>query len=121
MIKSIYVDFDGVIHSYTSGWQGDNKAIDKPVEGAIDWLKDLIKDKELKVCIYSSRSQFIDGIETMKNYLLKYGLTKEELSQIDFPVKKGPAFITIDDRAITFKGKFPNKDVIKNFKTWNKR
>ena len=32
------VDFDGVIHSYTSGWEGIDMIPDPPVEGAIKWL-----------------------------------------------------------------------------------
>lgn len=32
------VDFDGVIHSYTSGWQGETIIADPPVKGALKWL-----------------------------------------------------------------------------------
>jgi len=33
----LLIDFDGVIHSYTSGWQGAGVISDPPVEGAFDF------------------------------------------------------------------------------------
>ena len=35
----ICVDFDGVIHSYKSGWRGVAVIPDPPVPGAIEWLE----------------------------------------------------------------------------------
>lgn len=32
------VDFDGVIHSYASGWTKTDTVADDPVPGAIGWL-----------------------------------------------------------------------------------
>jgi hypothetical protein len=32
------VDFDGVIHSYSSGWQGADIVNDPPTPGALAWL-----------------------------------------------------------------------------------
>ena len=53
-LKDICVDFDGVIHSYTSGWKGIDVIPDPPVEGAIEALH--IYCQHFNVNIYSARS-----------------------------------------------------------------
>ena len=42
------------------------------------------------------------------------------LSQIEFPTEKPPAMVTLDDRAITFKGIWPDLDELLKFRPWNK-
>lgn len=37
-----------------------------------------------------------------------------------FPTERPPATITIDDRAITFTGEWPDMETLINFKPWNK-
>lgn len=131
----ICVDFDGVIHSYTSGWQGVSVINDAPVEGAIEWLEQhLPVPDELGgsfapeytgpiVQIYSSRSKSFFGRRAMKKWLVKHGLhpayLKEDL--LKFPSKKPAAFLTIDDRAICFSGIFPTTSEMMSFKPWNKK
>ena len=41
MKKTVVFDFDGVIHSYTSGWKGATIIPDPPVEGIEQALKDI--------------------------------------------------------------------------------
>lgn len=117
--KILCVDFDGVIHSYSSGWKGGNVVSDPPVPGAIEWLEKA-SDK-YNINIYSSRSNHFDGIQAMKTWLLDNGLPPNILSDIFFPTQKPAAYLTIDDRAICFNGVFPSFDEIDNFKPWNKR
>lgn len=121
MSKIICVDFDGVIHSYKSGWHGVYCIDDPPVEGAIEWLTDLVQDERFEVCIYSSRSRMIDGIKSMCEWLLEWGMTDEVLEEIEFPTQKPAAWLTIDDRAICFQGTFPSFEEMENFKPWNKK
>lgn len=121
---TICIDFDGVIHSYKSGWQGVNIISDPPVEspsgfGALKWLKELVLSKEFIPMIYSSRSQDESGIQAMKNWFEDYGF--KYTSKLEFPTQKPAAFLTIDDRAICFNGTFPTFDEMKNFKPWNKK
>ena len=125
MIKPILcLDFDGVLHSYTSGWRGAAIISDKPVPGAVEFLKEATGDFE--VHIFSSRSNQKGGIEAMQVWLEnvvsgKSGPLPPWLDLIHWPTEKPAAFLTIDDRAITFTGVWPSTDDLKNFKPWNKK
>jgi len=63
----LLVDFDGVIHSYSSGWQGARRIPDMPVTGALEFLAKATY--YFKVNIYSSRSNQFGGIRAMKKWL----------------------------------------------------
>lgn len=117
----ICIDFDGVLHSYSSGWQGPDVANDPPVKGAIEWLRGLIVGGQCDPQIYSSRSRQDGGIICMKNWLIKHGLEIEHADALQFPTQKPAAFLTIDDRAFCFKGEFPETDDILNFQPWNSK
>jgi hypothetical protein len=121
MSKILCIDFDGVLHSYSSGWAGADVIKDPPVPGAISWLKALIADEDMDPQIYSSRSKEDAGIVAMKTWLLSSGLSEVELDKLQFPTQKPPAFLTIDDRAFTFLGAFPSVEKIQSFKPWNKK
>jgi len=113
------VDFDGVIHSYTSGWQGANVVSDLPVPGAIEFLREAVK--HFQVAIFSSRSHQPGGIFAMKEWLGLAGNQEPWLDEISWPTTKPAAFLTIDDRAILFEGTWPTMEGMLNFKPWNKK
>ena len=121
------LDFDGVIHSYDSGWQGADIVADGPVSGAMEFIRNASED--FFIAIYSSRSSQTGGIAAMKSALSGWMIkefedgqkTREILDDIRWPVEKPPAFLTIDDRAIQFKGKWPYPSILLAFKPWNKR
>ncbi len=124
------LDFDGVIHSYTSGWKGADVIPDPPVPGAMQFIADALADFE--VHIFSSRSHQAGGKEAMQKYI-EDNLYKEAgeyveefiirgmLMAIKWPDEKPPAMITIDDRAITFTGTWPDTQELLKFKPWNKK
>lgn len=120
------LDFDGVIHSYTSGWCDAHFIPDPPVPGAIAFLCDAIQAFE--VHIFSSRSHQPGGREAMMSWL-KYWAKKELasdtlttlLSSVKFPESKPSAMVTLDDRAITFTGEWPDVSELRRFEPWNKR
>lgn len=118
--KIILVDFDGTLHAYTSGWQGADVVGDPPVEGAIEWLREMLADARFDVQIYSSRSRQDGGIRAMKEALIRWGLPVEQADAIPFPTQKPAAFLTIDDRAVCFEGVFPTAEAIDGFVPWNK-
>ena len=118
MNKTVVFDFDGVIHSYTSGWKGVNVIPDEPVEGIENALKE-IHEAGYKIAIVSTRCSSNLGADAIKYWLNKYNLFK----YIDIICKeKPPAIVYIDDRAICFDGR-PEKllSKIKNFVPWNKK
>lgn len=59
------LDFDGVIHSYVSGWQGAAVIPDAPVDGALDFIANAVS--RFKVAIYSTRSHQPGGREARAN------------------------------------------------------
>jgi hypothetical protein len=117
--KTIVVDFDGVLHSYASGWKGATVVTDAPVEGALDWLAAAVE--RFDVAIYSSRSREKGGIEAMRDWLAREGLAERVLDQLKFPRTKVPAHVYIDDRGWRFEGTFPALDVLDELEPWFKR
>ena len=127
------VDFDGVIHSYTSGWKGAAIIPDPPVPGALEWLWKATEWFDVQV--YSSRSKEPGACEAMKAWMItqakevffpghpmNVGYEQDEYP-ITFAHEKPPAFLTIDDRALCFEGNWSEIDAAEllNFKPWNKK
>lgn len=117
--KTIVVDFDGVLHSYTSGWKGATVVPDAPVDGALEWLAAAVE--RFDVAIHSSRSREKGGIEAMREWLLREGLAERVLEQLKFPRTKVPAHVYLDDRGWRFEGTFPELDALDAFQPWFKR
>lgn len=121
------LDFDGVLHSYTSGWNGAAFIADPPVPGAMFFLERAVE--RFEVHVFSSRSNQAGGIDAMHGWihmhlgleLEDYKRAKQVLDALKFPTEKPPALVTIDDRAICFTGEWPSLDDIANFKPWNKK
>lgn len=119
------LDFDGVIHAYTSGWQGMSIIADPPVPGAIEFIERALE--HFTVAIYSSRSRSFRGRRAMKRWLEErveeyHGgadtYTDDFLLMIKWPWFKPSAFVTIDDRAIPFNGTFPTIESLRFFRPW---
>jgi hypothetical protein len=122
----ICLDFDGVVHSYNSRWQGADVIPDPPVEGAIAFMLGALR--EFDVCIFSSRSNQPGGLKAMQRWLYEHGGAAwyespdgPGLEDVRFVTEKPPALVSIDDRAITFTGTWPALETIKTFKPWNKQ
>lgn len=63
-------DFDGVIHSYSSGWKGPRTITDPPVSGALEYLVEALDHFDVQ--IFSSRSRYIGGRWAMKQWLYRH-------------------------------------------------
>lgn len=111
---TVIFDFDGVIHSYKSGWKGADIIPYEPVEGIKEAIKEI---RELyNVVVVSTRCYQDGGIEAIKAWLNIHDIDVDDVTG-----KKPPAIVQIDDRAICFDGKcFSLLDKINNFKPWNK-
>lgn len=132
------LDFDGVIHQYSSPWVDAAFIPDPPVEGALEFI--ILADDHFQICIFSARSHQEGGLQAMKNWLegwltIKHGKSFGEdgksfggntyvndiFHRIRWPMEKPPAHVTIDDRALLFTGVFPSIEELKKFKPWNKK
>ena len=131
--KIVCFDFDGVVHSYDSGWQGPGVVADGPTQfadgsTAIDMVKEFLsytkevdgrEQKVYQVAIYSSRSGSQDGLAAMQAWMQER-LAPELYCEIAWPRTKPAAFVTIDDRGITFTGERIRPSDLEDFKPWNK-
>jgi len=116
MTDRLCLDFDGVIHSYTTEWQGATTIPDPPTPGAFEWIEKAL-DK-YKIAVYSSRSKEKGGIGAMKAWFIKHGMDQFTLNNLEFPTEKPAAHIYLDDRGWKFEGVWPSLDEIAAFKTW---
>jgi hypothetical protein len=119
--RILSLDFDGVCHSYTSGWRGADVIPDPPVPGMWEFLE---KATEMfEVNIFSSRTHQEGGLDAMKDwfYLWAEGDYPHIVDKLVFPDEKPPAFVGIDDRVITFTGKWPSMESLDKFQTWAKK
>lgn len=119
----VCIDFDGVLHSYASGWKGADIIPDPPMPGALDALR--MYTSHFTVCIFSARSSQEGGIAAMREWLMVWA-EKERLGtawmeNIQFPTVKPPAKVTLDDRAICFTGAWPTVTQLKEFKPFYAR
>jgi len=127
--KTLSLDFDGVLHLYSSGWKGADVIPDPPVPGAIQALLGYME--HFQVAIFSSRSGQEGGLGAMRAWLVDHltleveGLSVDDaksiVADIQWPTEKPPAHVTIDDRAFQFEGVWPSVELIAEFKPWNKR
>lgn len=124
-MKTLCLDFDGVLNSYLSGWQGPGIISDPPTQGAMEFLIEAIQ--HFKVAIFSSRSAHLGGVHAMQYWLLDH--LEPHVGQadalrivnevIDWPTDKPPAFVSIDDRCMLFTGVWPDMEELQAFTPWN--
>jgi hypothetical protein len=122
----ICLDFDGVIHSYISGWQGARSIPDPPVEGALEFMAQALR-LGYDVVIHSSRARYWGGIRAMRQWLRSVsgsmwyeGGFDVGLEDVRFTRWKPAAIVTLDDRAVRFDGTFPKPQELVALKPWNK-
>ena len=113
--KTVVLDFDGVIHSYTSGWICDTVIPDPPVPGIREAIADIRKD--YRVVVVSSRCSTEKGCAAIASWLSKYGIEVDDIAK-----EKPPAVCYVDDRAICFDGRADSlKEKIAAFQPWYQR
>lgn len=117
MAKTVVFDFDGVIHSYTSGWLGETTIPDPPVPGIREALKE-IHGVGYEVVVVSTRCATAKGKGAIEAWLYNNGL-REYIDKVC--KEKPPAIAYIDDRAICFDGHPENLlKKIQSFEPWYK-
>jgi len=112
-MKTIAVDFDGVIHKYSEGWK-DGTIYDDPIPGAFEAIKSFM-ESGYAVFIHSTRNEFqiaewmnqqTDKFQTfpLDEGMLNNGKFFNNTNFVGVTNKKLPAQYYIDDRAIRFPG-----------------
>lgn len=141
-MQTIAIDFDGVIHKYSKGWQ-DGSCYDKEVDGVFEAI-DLLMTK-YTVFIFSTRNSrqikkwlqerimecgFGDNPNDPSDWRSpKYTFTCERIpfwvkfwnkkNVLGITKRKLPALVYIDDRAINFQGDWKQTLAeIREFKTY---
>ena len=112
------LDFDGVLHSYTSKYTKPHQIHDDPTPGAKEALELYLQ--HFTVNVFSSRSHQLGGMTAMYEWCRdNFGL--EIAARLEFPYNKPPALVSLDDRALTFTGTWPDLPTLKSFRPWNKK
>lgn len=126
----ICLDFDGVIHSYEHGWK-DGSIYGTVTPGFFEWAEEAAPC--FKLVVYSSRSKTEDGRLAMQEWMRdQWRRWLDRLpgdrtplvapASFEFAHEKPTAFMTIDDRAICFDGKWSGHhltpEALLAFKPW---
>ena len=114
--KVICLDFDDVINDYDT-WENEGyiKIKGEPIAGIKKAIAQF-KKAGCTILVHSVRCGHIGGANAISDYLAKHNIPVDAVCH-----NKPPADIYVDDKAITFKGKW-NKSMIQNvlkFKGWN--
>jgi len=105
--QTVAVDFDGVIHRYSRGWQ-DGSIYDEPMPGALDALRTLME--RYAVVIHTTRDAHQVGpwlqergfIVTLDEDLPVKMVFWNTMGALFVTDRKMPAVAYIDDRGIRF-------------------
>ena len=111
-MRTICFDFDGVIHSYASGWKGASVIPDKPVNGIRELIAEL-REKGIRIVVVSSRCNSPGGKEATESWLNENGITVDEVTN-----ERPDCIANIDDRGIPFTENLYH-DIV-TFVPWNK-
>jgi hypothetical protein len=95
--RTVCLDFDGVLHSYRSGWRGVEIIPDPPIHGTREAIIRL--RQQYRVVIYSARCRTKEGRLAVENWLRAHDIHVDDVCDY-----KPPALVYVDDRAICFRG-----------------
>ena len=109
------LDFDGVLHAYTTPWTQADEVSDGPVAGAQEFVE--AAAEHFEIVIHSARARTPEGRLAIAAWLDAHGFT----TVMKICAEKPPAHVTLDDRAITFMGVWPTIEALSAFKPWNKQ
>lgn len=97
----ICLDFDGVVHSYLTPWQGESVIPDDPVVGAREFINWLLS-RGYEVHIHSARFSHTGALDAARMWGRIHGIS----SQVHWDMYKPKASLYIDDRGYRFEGWF---------------
>lgn len=133
---TLAVDFDGVLHIYTSPFTQPDVITDGPVPGAFQWLTEM--DEHYSILIHSARldtpsyhvtdegggagfTATRDVQSMMIKWFLDHGLDENVVQRLRFRAKPNAA-LYIDDRGFRYSGgAFPSTAQIECLTPWTKK
>jgi hypothetical protein len=90
----IALDFDGVIHPYTRGYQGEGVIYDEPTEACLRSLA-LLREAGFRMVVFTVRTD-----AEIRSYLEAHGL-----GWLTVVNSKPIAYLYVDDRGYRFEGR----------------
>jgi hypothetical protein len=95
--RTVAVDFDGVLHSYTSKFDIDR--LDPPESGAREFIIRLMQD-DFEIVVYSTRAETEHGADVMRRWLRYW-----DFPEVAMTITSGKplAVAYVDDRAVSFR------------------
>jgi len=109
MKKTILIDLDGVLNTYTGNF--DRNFIPPIKEGAYEFIEELSNSYIIK--IFTTRNKILASKWVIENKIEKF---IEDITNV-----KELSYLYIDDRCINFNGSyFDLKDKIEKFNVWYK-
>jgi histidinol phosphatase-like enzyme len=110
--KTVVFDFDGVIHSYVSGWKGIDAVPDAPNRDVVKAIGALRADG-YEIIVVSTRCGDPAGERAVIEYLDRHGVIVDGVS-----ATKPPALVYVDDRAVCYRPGMALVETIKSFQPW---
>lgn len=119
--KTICIDFDGVIHDYSKGWQGDD-VFGQMIPNA-DTGTSILKQKGWTIIIFTTRKKTSKLEKWLKEHNIVYDYINENPNQPKNTSGKIIADVYLDDRGICFRGRWDSwllREIL-DFKTWQEQ
>lgn len=116
--KTICMDFDGVLHDYSKGWQGEDE-FGQMIPNA-DIATSVLKKKGWCIIIFTTRKKTKKLEEWLKEHNISYDYINENPNQPEQSSGKIIADVYLDDRGICFRGRWDDwlLNDIMNFEPW---
>lgn len=119
--KTICIDFDGVIHDYSNGWQGED-VFGQMIPNA-DIGTSVLKQKGWTVIIFTTRKKTDELEKWLKEHNIAYDYINENPRQPENTSSKIIADVYLDDRGICFRGRRDSwlmREIIE-FESWQEQ
>ena len=119
--KTICIDFDGVLHDYSKGYQGED-VFGQMITGA-DIGTSTLRKKGWTIIIFTTRKKTEALEDWLKENNISYDYINENPNQPADTSDKICADVYLDDRGITFRGSWDEWLIreICDFEPWNVR
>jgi len=120
-MKTICIDFDGVLHDYSKVWQGED-VFGHMIPNA-DTGTSVLKKKGWTIIIFTTRKKTSTLEKWLKDNNITYDHINENPDQPENTSGKIIADVYLDDRGICFRGRWDEwlvRDILE-FETWEER